>query len=131
MEKFGVSEIVDTLQDAMKMETDIIESASDGRYTVVEALTDGVQNYPRIAEAINDWPTFSKEIGDYSQEENNRLVELVGAGFSDEQKESSYVFGVITFATQGFDAFTVTRSKLDGLYSTFVSKVLKRSSQEA
>lgn len=125
-ELFGIDEVVDTLQDAMRMEMDIQESVSDGKYTTTEALTDALGNYPRVTEAVNDWSTFVKEISDYSVEENKELAERVGEQFSEETKAESFVYGAIVFVTQGYDTFNETRTRLEGLYNVFLSNVLKR-----
>lgn len=97
----GFAEIVDTVTDAIKMELAAVE-AFQGKFETVKVITWAFNNYPNVKEAFDDWPVFEAEIKDLFAEEGIEALEAIGRNLSEEEKEKSRLYKVVSFAAVGY-----------------------------
>lgn len=67
--KFGYDEIVDTFVDVITALVAFL-ALWQGKFNLMAFLNWAMGNYPRIQEAVNDFGTFTKQLGDLTAEES-------------------------------------------------------------
>jgi len=99
--KFGFTEIVDTLTDAVRAEMKARETFK-GKIDIIRVATFVLDQYPKVKEAVEDWPTFEAEIKDLFSDEGIQALEAIQANLTVDEMTKSRVLRVIRFAAQGY-----------------------------
>lgn len=99
--EFGYSEIVDTLADACKLDVSVQSKIADG-LQLMDALQFGLEAYPKVQEAIQDWPTFRQEFLDLIPAEGVAVYLDLQKALTEEEQEKSRVLRVVRLLAQGY-----------------------------
>lgn len=110
--KFGIDESKQTIEQLVKLEAMIIKNIADG-FTVVDALTIGLEAFPKIQEWIRDWALMKPELGDLQPIESVGLYNAASSAVTPEEREKSFLIPVFRLLAQThvYAADTVNRGK--------------------
>lgn len=67
-QKYGFTEIVDTLTDLVNAANKFSESVK-GRFDIMRFLSFALDTYPKVQEAIQDWDVFVSELKELTPQE--------------------------------------------------------------
>ncbi len=98
---YGYDEIVDTLYDACILDVSVQTKISDG-LQLLDALQFGLEAYPKVQEAIQDWGTFTQEFLDLKADESQAVVDAIKAKLIPEEAAKSRVLRVLELLAFGY-----------------------------
>ena len=70
----GIEEIKDTVVDLLDAIDDFAGTLKGGKFDLVKFFAFAMDTYPKIQEAIEDFPTFIEEIKDLSTDESKEIT---------------------------------------------------------